>query len=127
MAGEEHRDDFELLVEEEFARLPDRFRAAMDNVHIVIEDVPRGPVPVRKGTRNGTVLLGLYQGVPLTKRGTDYGMVPVVPDRITLFRKNIELVAGDASGVRAVVRDTLIHEIGHYFGMSEREIRQAGY
>jgi predicted Zn-dependent protease with MMP-like domain len=54
-------------------------------------------------------------------------MVPVVPDRITLFRKNIELVAGDASGVRAVVRDTLIHEIGHYFGMSEREIRQAGY
>lgn len=51
----------------------------------------------------------------------------MVPDRITLFRKNIEAVAETPSEVRAVVRDTLIHEIGHYFGMSEREIRRAGY
>jgi len=126
MTGEE-RDPFEAMVDEEFAALPEKFRAAMDNVHIVVEDVPRRPLPVRGGTRSGTVLLGLYEGIPLTRRGTDYGVYPVLPDRITLFRTNIELVAGSPSRVRAVVRDTLIHEIGHYFGMSEREIRRAGY
>jgi predicted Zn-dependent protease with MMP-like domain len=122
---DEPRDAFEVMVEEEFVLLPEPFRSAMENVHIVVEDVPRGRQELRQ--RKGSLLLGLYEGIPLTKRGSDYGVMPVVPDRITLFRKNIEAVAENPSRVRAVVRDTLIHEIGHYFGMSEREIRRAGY
>jgi predicted Zn-dependent protease with MMP-like domain len=123
--ADEPRDPFELMVEEEFAALPDPFRLAMENVHVVVEDAPRGAQAARQ--KRGSLLLGLYEGIPLTKRGSDYGVTPVVPDRITLFRKNIEAVAETPSEVRAVVRDTLIHEIGHYFGMSEREIRRAGY
>jgi predicted Zn-dependent protease with MMP-like domain len=120
-----YRDDFEQMVEEEFAALPDPFRRAMENVHVVVEDLPRGTQATRQ--KRGALLLGLYEGIPLTKRGSDYGVTPVIPDRITLFRKNIEAVAETPSEVRAVVRDTLIHEVGHYFGMSEAEIRRAGY
>ena len=74
------RDVFELMVEEEFAALPDPFRQAMENVHVVVEDVPRGTQAARQ--KRGSLLLGLYEGIPLTKRGSDYGVTPVVPDRI---------------------------------------------
>jgi predicted Zn-dependent protease with MMP-like domain len=73
------------------------------------------------------MLLGLYEGIPLTRRGVDYGMYPVVPDRITLFKQNIEIIARDEQELRAKIREVLIHEIGHYYGMSETEIRRAGY
>jgi len=110
-----------------FDALPEPFRAAFDNVRIIIEDVPGDEPRRRKGYRPGSILLGLYEGIPLTRRGTDYGMYPVVPDTITLYRENILAVARSAEDVPAVIRDTLIHEVGHYFGMNEREIRAAGY
>lgn len=121
------RELFEKVVEEVFDSLPAQFHATIDNVHIVVEDLPDVRVNARKGIRSGGMLLGLYEGIPLTRRGVDYGMYPVVPDRITLFRKNIEAIARDDHELRAKVREVLIHEIGHYYGMSETEIRRAGY
>ncbi len=121
------RDVFEKVVEEVFDSLPTRFHATMDNVHIIVEDLPDPRSGARKGIRSGGVLLGLYEGIPLTRRGVDYGMYPVVPDRITLFKQNIEAVARDDQELRAKIREVLIHEIGHYYGMSESEIRRAGY
>ena len=119
------REEFERVAEEVFEALPAPFRGAIDNVRIVVEERPHGsPAP---GYRSGTLLLGLYQGIPLTKRGTSYGAYAVVPDTITLYRANIAAVSRSDEETRAVLRDTLIHEIGHYFGMSEREIRAAGY
>jgi predicted Zn-dependent protease with MMP-like domain len=72
-------------------------------------------------------LLGLYRGIPLPQRGTWYGATPVLPDRISLYRKNIEAGVRSDEELAARIREVLIHEIGHYFGMSEKEIRQAGY
>ena len=122
-----NRDEFEKAVEEVFDSLPARFHATIDNVHIVVEDLPDSRSNARKGIRSGGMLLGLYEGIPLPKRGVDYGMYPVVPDRITLFRQNIEAVARDEQDLRSKIREVLIHEIGHYYGMSETEIRRAGY
>jgi len=121
------REEFEKVAEEVFDRLPPPFRDAIDNVHIVVEDRPSRATGARTGYRPGTLLLGLYEGIPLTKRGTSYGMYAVVPDKITLYRENIRSIAPGDEEMRTVIRDTLIHEIGHYFGMSEREIRAAGY
>ena len=73
------------------------------------------------------MLLGLYEGIPLNKRGSSYGVYPAVPDKITLYKQNIEQVARTDAGLRAKIRDVLIHEIAHYFGMNEEEVRQAGY
>lgn len=122
------RKAFEEIAQQVFDALPGPFREAIDNVAIAVEETPDPRVERRrKGYRPGSVLLGLYEGVPLTKRGVDYGMYPVVPDRITLFRENIESAAAAPEEIPAVIRDTLIHEIGHYFGMSEKQIRSAGY
>ncbi len=73
------------------------------------------------------MLLGLYEGIPLSKRGSDYGVYPVIPDTITLFQRNIESVSRSEAEVRKRIREVLIHEIGHYFGMTDAEIRKAGY
>jgi predicted Zn-dependent protease with MMP-like domain len=121
------KEEFERVAQEVFDTLPAPFRDAIENVHIVVEDRPSRSVGARAGYRPGTLLLGLYEGVPLTKRGTSYGMYAVVPDKITLYRENIGAVARGNEETRAVLRDTLIHEIGHFFGMSERQIRAAGY
>jgi predicted Zn-dependent protease with MMP-like domain len=103
---------FRKIVEDAVVELPETIRAKLDNVDIVIED---GPVD-RRG------LLGLYQGVPLKKRGVWYGNV--LPDKITLFKMNIERVSRDHSDMKEWVRRVLIHEIGHYFGFDEQELRK---
>jgi predicted Zn-dependent protease with MMP-like domain len=110
-----------------FEGLPDLFRRNIDNVHIAVEDLPPEGVGRRRGVRNGGVLLGLYEGVPLTRRGSWYGMAPVLPDRITLYKGNLEAFSRTGEELRENIRDTLIHEIGHYYGMTERQIRAAGY
>jgi predicted Zn-dependent protease with MMP-like domain len=115
------REDFERMVQEEYDALPSLFRGTMENIRIVVEDYPP------PGRRGKGMLLGEYHGIPLSRRGVDYGMYPVVPDTITLFKANLEALAAAEPDLRRHVRETLIHEIGHYFGMSEEEIRRAGY
>jgi predicted Zn-dependent protease with MMP-like domain len=88
--------------------LPEAFRKAMHNVRIVVEDEPDGQMRRRSGYRSSNLLLGLYQGVPLSKRGPDYGTWPVLPDTITIYRLNILAVASGAEEVHPIVRDTLI-------------------
>ena len=121
------RERFEAIAEEEFANLPEPFRQRMENVRIVIEDVDSPARRRQAGLGRSSMLLGLYEGVPLPRRGIDYGVVPVMPDTITLFQKNIESIARSESDVRRQIRETLIHEIAHHFGMDEDEIREAGY
>ena len=118
------REHFEELVERAYERLPEHFTSRIDNVRIVVEDYPSAELAGRgKFSRDG--LLGLYQGVPLPQRNTWYGSSPTVPDTITLFQKNIERICDGDEEVERQVAITLFHEIGHYFGMNEAEVRAA--
>ena len=121
------REEFEVLVEEAFNRLPPQFATALDNVRIVVEDYPDDEVVDKMRLRSKYDLLGLYQGVPLPARGTWYGMTPSTPDKISLYQKNIESISRSREVIAEQVYEVLVHEIGHYFGMNEEQIRDAGY
>ncbi len=116
-------DDFEKMVKEEWEGLPDYFKTKIDNLSVFVEDQPT-PEDLRKtGVRPPGTLLGLYRGVSFKHRGPFYGNV--APDSVVLFRIPILSAARNAGHLKAIVRRVLIHEIGHYFGMNEAEIRQA--
>ena len=93
----------------------------MDNVAVVIEDLPTHQQRRKGGAQAGNILLGLYEGVPRTKRGPGYTMT--LPDKISIFQKSIEAVARTESAIRAQVRETVWHEIAHHFGFDERAVR----
>ncbi len=121
------RDKFELLVEKAFEELPPEFKSRIDNVHIVVDDLPDTFDMMSARIRNPYSLLGLYSGIPLNRRGPDYGVYPVVPDRIKLFKVNIERFGRNDEEIAEKIREVLIHEVAHYFGMTDQEIRKAGY
>lgn len=122
------RQDFEKLVNEGVEAIPEKFREKIKNVAFLIADYPTEKQLKENGVPEGDTLLGLYEGIPATERGDYYGMGETLPDRITLFQKSIEEEAGLAEGgedvekMRDIVRDTVWHEIAHYFGMSEQEV-----
>jgi len=110
------RKRFEQLVEEALAQLPVGLRAKLENIAVLVEDAPR-----RKPARGrGKHLLGMFQGVPRTKKSV---FQPTPPDRIILYQKNIEAICGSDAEIREQVRLTVWHECGHYFGLSEEELR----
>ncbi len=113
------RQKFEDTIQKAFDALPPKFRDNVENVEIVVEDYPR------TDRDSGSTLLGLYHGIPLTKRGVWYGTTPVLPDRITLYQKNIERLCTSEEEIAKKIYEVLFHEIGHYFGMNEKEIRSA--
>lgn len=117
------RQDFEKLVNEGVEAIPEKFREKIKNVAFLIADYPTEKQLKENGVPEGDTLLGLYEGIPATERGEYYGMGETLPDRITIFQKPIEEEAdGDAEKVREVVKDTIWHEVAHYFGMSEKEV-----
>jgi predicted Zn-dependent protease with MMP-like domain len=115
------RARFEQLVAEAVTLIPKRFRREMRNLAIVIEDQPSPELLRELEIEPPDSLFGLYQGVPLPERSWDYGNA--LPDRITLYQRTIEQDAEDEEDMRAVIGETLIHEVGHYFGLSEDEIQ----
>lgn len=115
---------FEEIAQSAFDKLPGGFKSRIENVRIVIADYPTDELGNRT-KRNRDSLLGLYQGIPLTHRNTWYGTSPTVPDTITLFQKNIEAVCRTEDEVRHRIIEVLYHEIGHYFGMNEKQIQAA--
>ncbi len=118
------REKFEAVAQEVFDGLPPVFGERVDNVAIVVEEYPPDDV-LRSVRATRTTLLGLYQGIPLTQRGQWYGMVPTAPDRISLYQRNIEADSSSEEELREKIREVLLHELGHYFGMSEAQIRRA--
>jgi predicted Zn-dependent protease with MMP-like domain len=115
------------MTQEAFDTLPEQFQRNMENVRIVIEERPDSETLARMNIESHTELLGLYEGVPLNKRGTWYGMSPVVPDKITLYKENIERSVRTTRELREQISHVLIHEIAHYYGMNEEDVRAAGY
>jgi predicted Zn-dependent protease with MMP-like domain len=114
------RAEFEHHVSEALATIPKRFRNAMRNLAIVVEDEPAGDLLREMEIAPPDELFGLYQGTPLTERRWDYGNA--LPDRILLFKGPHERDADNDDDLIASIGETLIHEIGHYFGLSEEEI-----
>ena len=114
------RKAFERLVQDALATIPPNFREAMSNLAIVVEDEPSPDLLEEMEIEPPDTLFGLYQGVPLTERRWDHGNA--LPDCILLFQGPIERDADDEDDLVVGIGETLIHEIGHYFGLSEEEI-----
>jgi predicted Zn-dependent protease with MMP-like domain len=115
-----NRPAFEQLVADALASIPRRFRQALANLAIVVEDEPAPQLLEEMEIEPPDTLLGLYQGTPLTERRWDYGNA--LPDRILLFQGPLERESEDQEDLVVAIGETLIHEIGHYFGLSEEEI-----
>jgi predicted Zn-dependent protease with MMP-like domain len=116
------RERFERLVAEAIDLIPPRFRREMQNIAVVVEDEPSPELLAEMEIEPPDSLYGLYQGTPLPERTWSYGNT--LPDRVTLFQRPIEEDCDDEDDIRTAIGETLIHEIGHYFGLSEEEIEE---
>jgi predicted Zn-dependent protease with MMP-like domain len=105
--------EFERWVERALDSVPEELRRSMSNVAIVVADEPPPGLP----------LLGLYEGLPLTRRGSSYGAV--LPDKITIYRGPLERLYGaDPEQLRREVRRVVLHEVAHHFGISDERLRE---
>ena len=116
------RKEFERLVEAALADIPRRFRRAMRNVAVVVEDEPDAELLRSLDIDPPDTLFGLYQGTPLPERGWGYGNS--LPDRISIYQRPIEDASESSDEIVETIAETVIHEFGHYFGLSEEEIEE---
>ena len=114
------RRAFDALVADALAGIPHQFREAIANLAVTVESEPSRELLAEMEIEPPDTLLGLYQGVPLTERHWGYGNT--LPDRILLFQGPLERESSDDDDLVVAIGETLIHEIGHYFGLSEEEI-----
>ena len=116
------REKFEVLVARALENLPPEFKSKLENVDVVVEDWPT-PTQLRQvKLSHPSQLLGLYQGVPQTRRGGGYGMV--LPDKISIFRKPIEAQCRFGEEIEVKIGEVLRHEIAHHFGTDEKTLRR---
>jgi len=115
-------DEFEAMVADALDSIPDELASQLDNIAVMVQD---WPTEAQLGGRSGT-LLGLYEGVDLTRR-TPTAYNGAMPDRITIFRGPLTARARDIDELRAQVRVTVLHEVGHYFGLSDARLHELGW
>jgi predicted Zn-dependent protease with MMP-like domain len=120
------RDEFERMVSDALDEIPDALATEMDNVAVMVDDWPSPAQLATAGVGRGGTLLGLYEGVPLTVRGP-LSYSGVAPDRITIFQGPLSQRARDVEALAAQVRVTVLHEVGHYFGMDDERLRELGW
>jgi predicted Zn-dependent protease with MMP-like domain len=119
-----NREEFATVVEEVLESLPTEFKKRLENVAILVEDVPANQGRRKLRQRPGPperLLMGVFEGVPRTKKSVFD--LPMGPDRIVLYQKNIEAVCSTEAEVRREIRLTVIHELGHFFGMDEDQLK----
>lgn len=115
-------ESFERLVAQAVADLPEWFLERLENIDVVVEERPT-PEQIRQvGLERGETLLGLYEGIPRTVRGSHYGLVP--PDKITVFHQSIEAKCRYGGSISAEVKKVVKHEIAHHFGISDARLHQ---
>lgn len=128
-----NEETFRALTLEAWEAMPERYKAKVENVALLVEDEPSEELRELEGLQKGETLLGHYHGIPATARGSMYGVGETLPDTVTLYRLPIlaeaeELTDTDTThfkeNVKKVVRETLWHEIGHYFGLDEHPINE---
>jgi predicted Zn-dependent protease with MMP-like domain len=119
-----NRKAFEALVQDAIRELPQEFKEKLRNVAIVVEDYPSEELLDRLGVPEDETLFGLYEGVPLTKRGFE---APLHPDRIFIFQEPIEGACDSPADIKEQVRITLVHEVAHFFGIDDDALEEMGY
>jgi predicted Zn-dependent protease with MMP-like domain len=117
-------EEFEQLVVQALDALPEFFQEKLQNIEVVVADWPTLAELQSVGLKPGQLLLGLYQGVPLTRRTHSYGMV--LPDKVTIFQGPIERVCHTREQVIRQVQHTVKHELAHHFGISDDRLRELG-
>ncbi len=117
-----NQEEFAQLINKAVEDLPQEFLTKLENVDVVVEEHPTLAQRRESGLRRGETLLGLYEGIPRTKRGSHYGMV--LPDKITIFQKPIEANCRSDAELYAEVSRVLKHEIAHHFGISDARLRE---
>ncbi len=117
-------DEFDAAVQAAIDSLPESFRARLDNVQIEVQDRPDARILREPGATPD--MLGFYIGVPLTERSVD-SPEPLLPARILLFRDNLRRICADRDELIREIRITLLHEIGHHFGLDEDRLAELGY
>ncbi len=119
-----NKERFESLVIGAVESLPEEFQDRLENVDLVVEDLPSDWQLRKTHLGTGFTLLGLYEGVPLTNRTSNYGLV--TPDKITIFQKPIEEAcrSGDEMEIKEQIRKTVIHEIAHHFGIDDKRLKE---
>jgi predicted Zn-dependent protease with MMP-like domain len=115
------REEFEEAVVSALKSLPKFIKEKMENVDVVVESRASREVLDELGLRSPSELLGLYQGVPLDRRGFYYGNV--LPDKISLFQIPIESICKTREEIEEKIREVVIHEVGHYFGLDDKKLR----
>lgn len=118
------RERFEELVGKAVEGLPEELKERLENIVIMVEDWPTSKQLKEVGVRHRQDLLGLYEGIPLPNRGSGYNMV--LPDKITIFQKPIEMRYRSEAGIIKRIQRTVRHEIAHYFGISDARLREIG-
>ena len=121
----EVRKQFEQVIGEVMDRLPDRFREAVQNLSVIVEDEPTPDLLSELEQDPDEPLLGLYLGTPLPER--IFGEDPVLPDQILIFRGPLERMCSDGEELREQIRVTLLHELAHYFGIEEERLEELGW
>ena len=116
------RQEFAQLVVEALDGLPRQFRRYMWNIAVMVETAPSRALLEAMGLWPDNTLLGLYHGVPLPERGHSYGNV--LPDHITIFQQPIEAMCRTPEEIKEAVRETVIHEMGHYFGLDDERLEE---
>lgn len=117
-------EPFADLVGEALDRLPATIQGWLSNIDVVVEDWPSREQLAIVGARSGVSLLGLYEGIPQTVRAASYGLV--LPDKVTVFRGPILAMCRNDADVRRAVRETVVHEIAHHFGISDERLEELG-
>lgn len=115
---------FEELVEKAVSNLPQEFRERLDNIEVLVAELPTSAQMQKTGITTGNTLLGLYEGVPRTKRGSHYGMV--LPDKITVFRRPIVTKCRTEEEIIGEIERVVQHEIAHHFGISDERLEELG-
>ena len=123
MAFRVSRENFEALAEKALETLPEEYKKYFVNITIIIEDYPRSE-DARQLNSKKELLLGFFSGVPYPKKGGFFNVPYPLPDKIILFQKNIENICSTEKELIEQIQETFIHEVGHYFGLSERDLRK---
>lgn len=116
------KEEFVKLVEQALARIPPKFRKYLDNIAVIVEEQPSREVYERTGSTPLSTILGHYHGVPFQHRGPFYGNIP--PDVIVIYQKPIEALCSTEEEIKKKVKEVVFHEVGHYFGLSENELKK---